>query len=371
MSKKETKRNEMESGVRVMELDFRQDRNSTGDSDLDSVINTGTASKIDVEKLIVTDSEVIPITSITGKLPNAVRTEIELNIENADMLLNLAQVPVERTLGTIRVNELHAQMLQGTFDFGLVNLSSASFNGVNYRMNGQHTCMAFKQAMTDPSFALATKRKPIMVSFLRYKCSSEESLHRVYATQNTTRGNSKSQMVNAAIFGQSGYEDTGLRTRNLMQAAISGWKHGFEAHKTRAMRPDDISYTLLSPAISEISGKIAGIMKGGNKTVRHLRRSAVVAAMYETFSKDPLAAKCFWEDVKFGSGLDRNDPRLRLYKELWGSNTVRSGHENVSEEIYRLCMGCWNLHRSGKDGNSAFSYKIGKKGNKQPRPVTL
>ena len=93
-----------------------------------------------------------------------------------------------------------------------------------------------------------------------------------------------------------------------------------------------------------------------------IRRSPVVAAMYETFGKLPSKANEFWDVVRDGVGADvqgLTDPRIKLHNSLResiigqgvsvGHSASRLGKKSVpGEAMYRWCITSWNAWRKGE-----------------------
>ena len=311
------------------------------------VLEIATTSKINTDNLVIHNEDVIPIIDISGKIPVPRKCEVQLTVELVTELLGYHQVPIEKHLNERRVIELSTQMLQNTFDWSLVIFAIGTFESKIYRLNGQHTSAALMRALLDRNFAVAFSRKCIMVTLLHYKIMTRESLHRVYITQNTTKTNTKGQFVNALVFGSKGYEDIPIQARNLMQASIQGWRFGFDKQTTRKMLPDEIAYVLVKD-VPSISAEIVKIISGNHSDMSHIQRAPTVAAMYETFSKDIKAGKEFWGPIRLGDGLSKDDPRLRLKN--WLSKTPVQKKDG-REKMYRYCIGCWNLWRSGQNSS--------------------
>ena len=83
--------------------------------------------------------------------------------------------------------------------------------------------------------------------------------------------------------------------------------------------------------------------------------TAVVAAIFSTFTKNAPAAKLFWEKVaRMGEITDDQDPTTVL--DLW----LREPKENKdihrpAGESYNGCIYAWNMHRAGKAVNAIKS----------------
>jgi hypothetical protein len=107
-------------------------------------------------------------------------------------------------------------------------------------------------------------------------------------------------------------------------------------------------------------GFVNNIVKD-SRSSRHLMRSPVVRAMMETYDKDWQSAKIFWEDVRDGAELKKNDPALLLKNYLQmaaiSARNVKSAYRQESvtaREMYVKCLHAWNASRSGTKTNLRY-----------------
>jgi hypothetical protein len=270
-------------------------------------------------------------------------TTVVLTPRMAENFLKLAQVPAERGKSDSHTEELSHEMEGGYFCFEHVNLMTAEFNGVVYRVNGQHTCWARLAKADDPAFSQK-------VRLLKYRVNSLEELRALYHNVDKGKIRTEKQRKLTLISGAEGFEEIPNETiaRLCSGYAILTWPDFKErrCHKAR---------------------EVAGLMKGDDKALcakvgmfvtelaskreySWVNTPAVLAAMLATFGKVSAASREFWKAVIDGTGFESvSDPRNRLRDYLL-RNAKGSGRTkaSVQEETLLMCLVAWNAWREGR-----------------------
>jgi hypothetical protein len=269
-----------------------------------------------------------------------------------DRAVEYVQLPVfrgEREPGDEWAQYLLGEMVRGSFNWDLVILARCKLNGVEYKVNGQHTCWARLDVKltNDP-----------LVREIVYSVDTDEQLRRIYRTFDRVKIRSDPQLMQIELMGQDLDPEITKTWATLAASGLRLWKYENKESYRRA-RPEQISALVASPEIKPIFTVVClfGQQHSGAAASAIIKRQAVVAAMLVTFTKDPAAAATFWADIADGTNLVKGDPRWLLYNYLVRSKLyMRSGvahasseHQVVNtEDMYRVCLNMWNKWRAGE-----------------------
>lgn len=299
----------------------------------------------------LSDDETIPVASLGSGLKVVARENKELTHSLATELLELEIFGPDRPLDDAHVARLQKAMERGTFRPELVQIMVCSLNGKNYRINGQHTCWA--RLYTDKSY-----RCPVQL--IRYKASSENDMRMLYASVDRGKPRSKSNVINAYLFGHGAFAGFSKTIIKQMSEGFSFWMWGNNSPQHDG---DEISY-LLETDYHGLAMKVGKFLDGCQvKTARHLRRSPVYAAFFATFDKSESDAIEFWEAVRDGANLSIDDPRLKLRNHLQGHavNAGRGGgsyKNNVcADDMFGWCIQAWNAFRTNSSVKAFRTYE--------------
>lgn len=95
-----------------------------------------------------------------------------------------------------------------------------------------------------------------------------------------------------------------------------------------------------------------GIMESvrfGRSMPKVFNRGPVHAMHFVTSRHAPETAPAFWEPVKTGAGLEKNDPRLRLRNKMMDDNRLNDW------DVVILISKAWNIWRAGKTSSLSLS----------------
>ena len=266
----------------------------------------------------------------------------------------------ERQLKDVHINDLATQMVQRTFKYEDVNLSTCFLNGVEYRVNGQHTCWALDSALLNPGFAAWYAKACPKVRFIQYEAKSEADLRILYASTDRAQGRTKLVAIRSQLYGSEGMESISKKQIDRLSQGIVPWIRGSFGSNTR-MKTDDIVYQMKTTH-NKLVKSVAPLLA---KKCSHIERSPVVAAMFETVSASASDSVAFWNSVRDGVDLQADSPILKLRNKLMQVRIVChgiAGAENIPEDVYRLCIACWNAWRKGK---TAGAVKVKKAGSRE------
>jgi hypothetical protein len=283
----------------------------------------------------------------SGDIPFT-ETKVKLTPKFCDRFLDeLEEFEGERNKRDYWADHLASLMVRGLFRFEQVVLAMASLDGVNYRLNGQHTCWARREFADDPTYSRE-------VRLLTYTVQNKEDIRNLYTTFDQHGKRTRGHVVTAQLVGFNGWSDVSNQMINLTSQGYPMWKWEQpmerKTHDTR-----EIAYLLKTENI-ELGVKVGKFLTdtASGKDGKLVRRAPVVAAMFGTWSKSGGASVDFWSAIVTGAGLSKNDPRNRLRAELLsasvGSGDQTAGKKNrTQEQMLRLCINAWNAWRAGEE----------------------
>lgn len=265
----------------------------------------------------------------------------EISGVDAMDLLELNTYEGQRPLRPKHVAMLRGEIEDGRFLIG--NIAVAILNYDNKRkviVNGQHQLKA-----------LLVSNIPIRVIYQEYSCDGPEDMANLYAGFDNHAARSLGDVVvpESIALGVDGWKGRTLRVIVSAAVSINGaeeWPKREKAH-------------LLGMYVKQ--GSFVNNIVKESRSSRHLMRSSVVRAMMETYDKDWQSAKIFWEEVRDGAELKKNDPALLLKNYLQTTSISTSNRRAASNqeavtarEMYVKCLHAWNASRSGTKTNLRY-----------------
>lgn len=272
---------------------------------------------------------------------------IPLGPKRAEEYIDLPIFEGEREVSENHVQTLCDAMREGVFLSDSVTMATATLNGKEYKINGQHTSWAvIYMQKIKPGFSLNVRE-------IRYEVDSDEQLRLLYSSFDVNKPRSSGHLTQVNLAGTA--ELSGFST-NIKSRVISGFKFW----KWGAMKGKRAASSRQTPA------QIAAVIREGylplfatvcEQFAKHgadynLLRGPAVAAMFETIHKSKAKAIEFWDVVATGLGLeDKSDPRYVLREWLQRNslkdNRVRQKASATPETMYRCCIQAWNHWRAG------------------------
>tara|TARA_R110002051_G_scaffold322639_1_gene413647 strand:- start:26 stop:910 length:885 start_codon:yes stop_codon:yes gene_type:complete len=256
----------------------------------------------------------------------------------AERLRDMPAAPSDRALSQHRLKAYRKILEQGKFRPVTWAVAYCQETRLTYRVNGKHTSNLIAECDEVPEFYATIER---------YSCERLDDVARLYSTFDTRISSRTTGDINLTFAGTipalSGYQS---RFISLATTGLSIAKWG-------------LSYSV-QPAIDraelllEFKGFVVWLHSiiTGENTPYHLRRTAVVAAMFRTWSIDREAATVFWTAVRNETGQQPKLPDRVLAKWLTSNSTKATRGANarkasVREFLVRSIHG-WNAWRAGK-----------------------
>ena len=272
---------------------------------------------------------------------------VTLDHQKAAEYIDLPVFDGEREVAPATVQELYDQMRRKTFNPNSTMLATVLYNGVTYKLNGQHTCWAMIYMIL--GYFLTIRE-------IRYKVNSSEQVRLLYSTYD--RGRPRTNGHISKVFLVNAPATEGLCPSNLHKLA-SGYKlwRSTGDEFRRRVTPEQIS-AMVSREHPELFHRVGTYLQVEHGQEPEARRVAVLGAMFATFDKLPTKAPEFWTPVLGGLGLSaKSDPRYRLRDVLLramsrGGNMARGSKEGRrvldTEDVYRMALDAWNKWRTGE-----------------------
>ncbi len=306
-----------------------------------------TTKPVDPGQLVSPDDEVVDVKGLGSKIRLTRVDDVILDRKLAESMLELVQFVGERAIVNRQVADLQRAMIRGTFMPERVQLCVAHCkeDGLDYRMNGQHTSWAVLE--------LPENEKPAYkVKLYKYTCETMNDVRQLYSTFDRNLARSMGNVINAYVLGQTGFEKFDASAIRHVAAgfALWRWEHAHERQKYDG----DARGALMITEFRDLSIGVLNMLMGLGRTpeIGHLWRAPTIAAIFETRSKVIGDSNTFWKGIADGLGFEtKTDPRLKLRTLLRETSlSVRGQHTRVSQEyMYRACILAWNAWREGRE----------------------
>ena len=286
------------------------------------------------------------------------RRMVEVDPATAAHYLTFNSYGKQRSVRLPHVDELAFKMTLGLFRFGEIAFVSIK-GGRDLMMNGQHVCSAIIQSgSTEPCMLERFKTNSEMGAseiFRQFEILPR-SLTDMVAVEIAARNLNWPLWVASSVVGAAVLERTQSSTGRI--------------HRTRGMSVARVgSYLTKSEKVELIKDYTAegdfvcSILTDGvgKKEVAHISKVPLVCAMIKTWNKDKADAKIFWQNVRDGEFLKKDDPEWKLRTFLLQAKEKGEGGYQIrtiqaNEYVYR-CLIAWNAFRQGKKTNLAYHVK--------------
>lgn len=230
-------------------------------------------------------------------------------------------------------------------DFRTANFASVycKETGEEYRLNGKHT----STTLVGMNGEFPTG---IMAHLEKYEADTLRDVARLYKTFDSRVGaRSVSDVHRSITASDPELEDIRM---SVVNGAISGYKlvmsDGNNWKRTHAADdPDELIHKLKKFILF-----LNGILDGGPKSL-HLRRSAVIGAIYLSWEKSQRDAEAFWTAVRDASGANNQDPdrvlnRYLLTTAVRSDTSSQHAKTDTSRAMFVRCIHAWNAWRKNE-----------------------
>jgi len=292
--------------------------------------------------------ETLDVASLGSELKLIHNKKLLWNHDLANKYLVMTNCPWERNLRDRQVIFIADQMKKGMFRTEITKLASCYCIETNteYRINGQHVNWA-RLEVSESDYV------PEQIECLKYEAKTIADVRRLYASFDRGSPRTKGDVIKSYLIGTEQFEDTPPTLVRALAEGLAFWQWESN-HERQRHTGDDVAF-LLQTDYKETVRKIVSFCEEQPKllSIDFMRKSAVMAAMFETFSLVQKPSEEFWYAIKVGAGLSADDARLKLRNLLMTTNaqkSVASSDKKVvsSEHIYRNIITAWNAWRNGE-----------------------
>ena len=278
---------------------------------------------------------------------------VKFDLEKAWEYGDLPIFKGERNIVVEHVQRLYDIMRRKSFNWRLIILSSAFYKGSRYKINGQHTSAAFI-ALTGPEIEALCP--DVTVREIVYDAKSEDDLTAIYSMYDVGLPRRDSHLTKLQLMNKPSVEGVNISNIGTLTSGLKFWL--FEK-KTERGRYGPAETTALVNQHQLAFKAVGALVQSNADSAKMIKRMAVIAAMFATYSKVPTLAKGFWQPVADGIDLGaKEDPRYKLralLQEVVVNAAGRSNQRAVSaEELYRMCILAWSKWRNDEECRMAL-----------------
>jgi hypothetical protein len=259
-----------------------------------------------------------------------------LTRELATQFATMKGSPTERERNESRCKHLRAKFLAGTLI--PFNWSVAVLDGVEYRMNGQHSSGVLNDL--DGGFPEAD-----VVVLTKYDVKNKEGLAQLFRQFDDRKSSRTPVDVSGAYQGL--VDQIADVPRSAAKSAIEGIAWFNDKIEGASVPSGDDKFALFNREQYHPFVRFIGELLSDNKAPE-LKAPAVVGGIYATFTKNEADARSFWDLVaRKGDQFNDNAPTSVLDK--WLVDINKGIAEIKPVQIYKGIVFAWNAARADRD----------------------
>jgi hypothetical protein len=267
---------------------------------------------------------------------------IDLTKDVAKKFRDMDGVPSDRNLSVPRIEAYRKIARAGLFrPLQWATAFCVETNGT-YRVNGKHTSTLF----AEDDVAIPQGLVAVVEHF---KCDTMEDLAKLYSGYDSRSMVRTTNDINKSFAAvDEDLAEIPVSIVSLCVTAIAYTKYGASYSGRPAAERAEALFDLQN---KQFVRWVADMVIGEDS--RHIKRSPVVSAMYDTWRKSHRAATDFWSAVRDHSGESPSLPDRKIGKYLLTRtvNTGNGGRKNMGgsactpREMYVKCLHAWNAWR--------------------------
>lgn len=263
-----------------------------------------------------------------------------------EKIIGYREMPGDRCLRPAHVQYLISAMMRGTFHPEWVRFIVCQWDSQAWRMNGQHCAMARLEMP-------AVCKEIGSVGLMFYEADTFEAMRELYASIDRGAPRTRANILSSYLADTEQFADSTPTMVKLLGTALTLWLWE-GTHEKGKHDADEVAYLMQHQHKALVCTVMAFCQEEPKVlTNDYMRRGAVVAAMFETFTKVYQPSVDFWTAVRSGIGFDSaDDPRLRLRNFLMtvkmGADAKQRTVKLDGETIYRICINAFNRWRAGE-----------------------
>ncbi len=253
----------------------------------------------------------------------------------------------ERQINHPHVDFLAEQMLEDRFNWSIVVIATAEYQGRTYRINGQHTMTALLDLNPD---------NPPVVLYQNYFCDSVDDLKSLYSSFDRGKPRTNTHLNQVELAGTAISKLVSKRMLPLLGGAYDFWLGTWSNPAQRG---------LIVQKYFDLSARL-GAFDANRQAAAYAfyKRQPIVAAMLATFARNMTDARSdaavdqFWADITEGDHLESGTAKksLRIYlSDHFLNASINKAKKSTAhkvvppEEMFCICIRGWNYHCQGRD----------------------
>lgn len=272
--------------------------------------------------------------NLIGK-PSTQKVTKKLAVTFADMEAS----PQDRPLSERRLQVYRRLLAEGKFRPVTWASAICTETGGLYRVNGKHTSVLLASTNPLPDFYVVIEE---------YECDTLSDVAKLYSTFDSSVQSRTAHDIYLSFAGTI-TELAGLR-QTLITPVVTGiafYRAGADRLVYDRTQPAERAEHLLDNA--DFALWLQNLIGGVGNRYQHLKRKAVIAAMYGCYEKSKLAATHFWAAVRDEDGASPGCPDRMLGR--WLLTSTLSAKQTrapkaTDREVYVKCLHAWNAWRN-------------------------
>lgn len=281
--------------------------------------------------------------------PKVERVTRDLATRFRDML----PVPHDRALKPLRLEAYKKMIAAGLFRPVHWAVAVCLETRETYRANGKHTSTVLACDDVEIPDSLVAIQET-------YQCDTLEDVAKLYATFDSRYQVRTTNDINRAFAAID--PDLCEISQKIVSLCVTAVWYSRMQSAMHSLSAQDRAEALLEKDVKAFVGFVSDLLsETSTRQTQHMRRGAVVAAMFLTWSRSRRAACEFWQAVRDESGAHQKMPDRVLARYLL-TKTVKNGSTNsrvtsgvaVPREMFVKCIHAWNAWR--KDTTTDLKY---------------
>lgn len=278
------------------------------------------------------------------------QTELKIMKHSAALATTFSEMepaPNDREFKEGRASWIKEQVESGKLRFASYARAYCLETGSWYRVNGKHT----SRVCADLN---GSAPKGLQVLVESYECDGLEDVAELYSRFDNAESARSQGDINQAFAGTNPiFADIPSKLLNLCVTGMAMAIFGLSCSYGKR-RAEKAALLIKNPAFVLFCSRILRGVKDADS--RHVRRSPVFAAIFDTWQKHPKLAGDFWRLVVTGEGTDVNAADRVLNRYLMSVGLRSAGKAAASHrEMLVRCIHAWNAWRSGERTNLRYS----------------
>lgn len=257
----------------------------------------------------------------------------------------------ERPASEVRISYLRNELEAGTLYAPVWAIAVNAQDGVTYRVNGQHTSHVLSEASTNGHFP-----DDLQAVVYEFECENDNDLADLFSSfdhYKSTR--TRQDTIRAHLRTHEELDDTSVTLASL---AVNGIAYAMVGGNQSELRKMDHG------ARARLVHENADFIEWASDYLvqRKFGRAGVVAAMFNTYTKDLDSATEFWRWTKDEDHPTATHPTRRLAEFLKSYSLEQHGagpglKQFDARAFYVKCVHAWNAYRRGSSTDMKYHAK--------------